>query len=379
MTNSLNYLGDNPRLKFIFLFLIVDLALISCVEAQITPNIGNQLVLQINPGPENPRNSEGDFITLNDGRILYVYSRFFGGSASDHAPAQLMGRFSEDGGKTWTGKDQLIVDREGDMNVMSVSLLRLKNGNIALFYGRKNSMDDCLPILRISTDEAKTWSEPINCIKDRKGYFVVNNDRIIQLKNGRIVIPTSLHKTPGVEWSNKGTLRCYFSDDNGLTWQSGEAVPAPDSIITQEPGLVALKDGNLMMFIRASGGFQYQAFSSDQGETWSYAEPTSIKSPISPASMKRIPKTGDILLVWNNNGAKGPGYFKGKRTPLTLAISKDEGKTWQQEKNIEDDPDGTFCYTAIHFTNDHVLLGYGVGASLSSSYIRRLSVDWIYK
>jgi len=371
--------SESSIAKFLFLLVFIHVATIFDAVAQKHEKNGNQLVLQINPGPENPRNSEGDFITLKDGRIMYVYSRFFGNSASDHAPAQLMARYSEDGGKTWTEKDQIIVDREGDMNVMSVSLLRLQNGNIALFYGRKNSMDDCLPIMRISSDEAKTWSEPTTCIKDRKGYFVVNNDRVIQLESGRILIPTSLHKTPGNAWSNKGALRCYFSDDNGVTWQSGEAVPTPDSIITQEPGLVALKGGKLMLFIRASSGFQYQAFSSDQGETWSYAEPTSIKSPISPASMKRIPKTGDILLVWNNNGAKGPGYFKGKRTPLTIAVSKDDGKTWQQEKNIEEDPNGTFCYTAIHFTKDHVLLGYGVGASLSSSYIRRLSIDWIYK
>ena len=84
-------------------------------------------------------------------------------------------------------------------------------------------------------------------------------------------------------------------------------------------------------------------------------------------------------MVWNNNGAKGPGYFNGKRTPLTIAISRNEGKTWRKIKNIEDDPDGTFCYTAIHFTNDHVLLGYGAGAGLSSSQVRRLSLDWIYK
>ncbi len=376
--NPLNQLIKSPLTKLLILFFLIDLA-VTGAKAQEKYDSNNQLVLQINPGPENPRNSEGDFIGLKDGRILYVYSRFFGGSASDHAPAQLMGRYSSDGGKTWTQKDQIIVDKEGDMNVMSVSLLRLQNGNIALFYARKNSLDDCLPILRISTDEGKTWSDPITCIEDRKGYFVVNNDRVIQLKDGRIMIPTSLHKTPETEWSHKGTLRCYFSDDNGITWKSGEAVPSPDSIITQEPGLLELKSGKLMMFIRASSGFQYQTFSADKGETWSYAEPTSIKSPVSPASMKRIPQTGDLLLVWNDNGAKGPGYFKGKRTPLTIAISKDEGKTWQKQKNIEDDPDGTFCYTAIHFTKNHVLLGYGVGSSLASSYVRRLSLKWIYK
>ena len=373
MTSRLNIF---PFYKTSILIILITLLNSNYIESQ-THN--NQLVLQIDPGPDNPRNSEGDFIELKDGRILYVYSRFFGSSDSDHAPAQLMGRYSRDGGLTWTKEDQLIVDKEGDMNVMSVSLLRLQSNNIALIYAKKNSIDDCLPQMRISENEGKSWSAPISIIQDRKGYFVVNNDRVVQLKTGRILVPVSLHKTPGTAWSNKGTLRCYYSDDNGMNWKSGKAVPSSDSIITQEPGLVELKNGNVMMIIRASSGVQYQTFSTDQGETWSFAEPSGISSPISPASVKRIPQTGDLLLVWNNNGANGPGYFKGKRTPLSIALSRDEGKTWEQKKNIEDDPNGTFCYTAIHFTSNHVLLGYGVGAGLSSSYIRRLGLEWIYK
>lgn len=340
---------------------------------------GNELVHVINPGPENPRNSEGAFIELQDGSILYVYSRFRGSSDSDHAPAQLVGRYSKDNGKTWTRNDQVIVDNEGHMNVMSSSLLRLNNKSIALIYLRKNSLDDCMPKIRISNDEGKTWSEPKDIIQDTIGYFVLNNDRVIQLKNGRLLAPVSLHKTAGTKWSNKGALRCYYSDDQGISWKSGELVPSPDSIITQEPGVVELKDGRVMMLIRASGGEQYRSYSSDNGVSWSYAEPSGIGSPISPASIKRIPKTGDLLLVWNNNAVKGPGYFSGQRSPLTVAVSSDEGQSWRKIKNIETDPKGMFCYTAIHFNNKNVLLGYGVGAGLSSSYIRRLSLDWVYK
>lgn len=339
---------------------------------------GNDLVHVINPGPENPRNSEGAFIELNDGRLLYVYSRFSGANPSDHSPAQLVGRYSADKGKTWTNDDQVIVDREGDMNVMSSSLIRLQNNDIALIYLRKNSLDDCMPKLRISKDEGKTWSDPSEIILDTKGYFVVNNDRVIQLKSGRLLLPASLHKTSDTKWNNKGVLRCYYSDDQGMSWKMGETVPSPDSIITQEPGVIELKDGRVMMFIRASGGEQYRSYSSDNGVSWTYAEPSGIKSPISPASIKRIPKTGDLLLVWNNNGVKGPGYFSGQRSPLTVAVSKDEGLTWNKVKNIETDPKGMFCYTAIQFSGKNVLLGYGVGAGLSSSYIRKLSLNWIY-
>ena len=245
------------------------------------------IVLKIESTPEHPRNSEGDFVTLDDGRILFVYTQFES-VTSDHAPAKLMGRYSSDKGKTWTNDDVLIVDKEGDMNVMSVSLLRLQNGNIALFYARKNSLDDCIPQLRISKDGGETWGEPKSVITDRNGYFVLNNDRVIQLKSGRILVPVSFHKKKDTEWSHKGILRCYFSDDQGLTWKSGDAVPSPDSVVTQEPGVVELSDGRIMMIIRASGGAQYHTFSTDQGQNWSYAERTEIASPISPASLERL-------------------------------------------------------------------------------------------
>ena len=339
---------------------------------------GKYTVLDIKSGENNPRNSEGDFITLKDGRIMFVYSKYTGSSGSDFAPADLAARFSTDGGKTWTSADKILVKNEAKMNIMSVSLLRLGTDKIALFYARKNAIDDCIPMMRISNDEGQTWGDPKACINGQNGYFVVNNSRVRQLKSGRILIPVSMHKTPETKWNNRGTLRCYFSDDNGMSWKSGGSVPNPDSVITQEPGVTELKNGNILMNIRASGGFQYYSYSKDKGVTWSTIVPSTIPSPISPASISRIPSTGDLILVWNNNGAKGEGYFKGKRTPLTIAISKDEGLTWKYFKNIEEDPEGMFCYTAIHFVKDHVLLGYGMGAGLAQSRVVRIRLNEIY-
>lgn len=340
------------------------------------------LSLKLSPGANNPRNSEGDFITLKDGRIIFIYSHYTGNSSDDHAPAYLASRSSRDGGKTWTQEDELVVKQEGDMNVMSVSLLRLRNGKIALFYLKKNSETDCVPLMRISADEAKTWSDPKPCITDRKGYFVLNNNRVIQLKNGRLLMAVALHRSLDGKWQNKATLYSYFSDDNGTSWKSGSAVPNAKDIITQEPGVVELKDGRIMMFIRTNSGFQQLSYSKDKGETWSQIEPSSIHSPVSPASIARIPATGDLLLVWNNNKVE-PGK-DGKRTPLTTAVSKDEGKTWEHIKNIENDPDGWYCYIAIHFVKQEVLLGYCAGSQsakthLSVTNITRLNQKWLYK
>ena len=351
--------------------------LIGCTVKNENKGPGKEITLRLEPKQGNPRNSEGDFIQLKDGRILFVYTHFTGGTG-DHASAYLAGRFSNDGGETWTNEDISILPNEGGMNIMSVSLLRLHNGKIALFYLRKNSETDCIPFMRTSSDEAKTWSESIRCI-DTDGYHVVNNDRFVQLPGGRIIFPTSLHEAP--TWAN-GKIKCYYSDDDGITWNSSEQVANPENIVLQEPGIIELKNGKMMLFCRTESGVQYFSFSEDQGKSWSQIEPGNIKSPLSPASIERIPETGDLLLLWNNNFKQGRDG--GKRTPYSLAISRDEGKSWQKIKTIESDPAGWYCYTAIEFTDNHVLLGHCAGDrrtnnGLSTTHITRLSLDWIYQ
>ncbi len=338
---------------------------------------GKEIALRLEPGEGNPRNSEGDFIPLKDGRILFVYSHFTDGSG-DNAGAYLAGRFSNDKGKTWSKNDVTILPNEGGMNVMSVSLLRLRSGELALFYLRKNSETDCIPYMRTSTDEAKTWSEPVRCIAG-DGYFVVNNDRLVLLKNGRIIFSASQHGAP--DWAN-GKVASYYSDDNGMTWAQSTQVPNIEDVVLQEPGIIELKDGQLMLFCRTDAGVQYFSYSRDMGETWTPIEPGNIKSPLSPASIKRIPATGDLLLLWNNNYEQVRDG--GKRTPFNLAISRDEGKTWEKIKPVESDPRGWYCYTAIQFIDNHVLLGHCAGDTrtnngLSTTQITRLSLDWIYQ
>ncbi len=316
----------------------------------------SQVVLHIGKGGENPRNSEGSFIQLDEGKILFAYSKFEGG-AGDHANAYIAGRYSIDGGNTWTDEDKVIVSNEGGMNVMSVSFLRLQDGAIALFYARKNSLDDCTPFMRLSHDEGRTWSAPVGIINDSEGYYVLNNDRVIQLPGGRLLVPVSLHKVAGEDFRMRGRIYCYFSDDNGKTWQRSVELPNPKEVVVQEPGVVLLKNGTIKMWLRTDRGVQYLSESHDKGMTWEEVYPSNIPSPRSPASIKRIPETGDLMLIWNNND----GSIEERasfRTPLTAAISKDEGKSWVNLITIENDPEGFFCYTAISFKGKEVLLGY---------------------
>ena len=69
-----------------------------------------------------------------------------------------------------------------------------------------------------------------------------------------------------------------------------------------------------------------------------------VQAPEAPATLRRIPATGDLLLIWNNTFTAGIGHG-GPRTPLTAAVSNDEGETWKIVDNLEANPDRTAAPT----------------------------------
>lgn len=325
----------------------------------------------------NPRNSEGSFVTLKDGSILYIYTRFQGKHDGDNALGHLASCVSKDGGETWDDHDEPLVPKTGKENDMSVSLLRLADGRIALFYLVKNSIRDCRMVMRTSADEGASWSEPVDCMPNEDNYFVVNNDRIIQTKSGRLIAPAAIHVIDG-KWSGAADLVCFISDDAGQTWRRGQQTITPTKEngsrwVNQEPGVVELKDGRIMFWARAEGGAQSYAYSSDECETFTPLKPWNFASPLAPASIERIPSTGDLLLVWNDNPGK-------QRSPLTVAVSRDEGETWQHRQNLEGNPKGWYCYAAIHFVGDDVLVSYWdrVNGKIATKF-QKFGLDWLYQ
>ena len=97
--------------------------------------------LDLVPGPDNPRNSEGAFLTLENGEILYAYSRYKGDSQADEATADLCLLRSGDDGRTF-GEESIILtcEGEGGVNAMSLSLMHMKNGDIGLFLSGKDDL-----------------------------------------------------------------------------------------------------------------------------------------------------------------------------------------------------------------------------------------------
>ena len=323
-------------------------------------------VFDLNPSPTNPRNSEGAFATLGDGRIVFSYSHFTGGK-EDHAFGHLASRYSSDGGRTWTTEDTPLRPNEGMQTTMSVGYVRLATAALALFYLIKNSDSDCRLHMRTSSDEGNTWSNRVLC-HTMEGYHVTNNDREHVLSNGRLIAPTSYHGMPMTLRAEAAYM--WYSDDLGATWQASEPVPQPSQGNSglQEPEVVELRGGRLWMLCRTDLGHQWESYSEDGGVRWSPPQPCEhFAAPTSPISIKRIPHTGDLLAIWNDRSGRfplPPRETEGanwRRTPLVSAISTDDGRTWQHHRLLESDFEHGYCYTAIHFTHDAVLLAYCAG------------------
>lgn len=353
-------------------------------------NVQIERVLRLEPTTSNARNSEGAIIELRDGKLFLAYTHFYGKGHKDESPAYIAGRYSEDKGKTWDSEDKIIIENEGKQNVMGVSLLRLNTGEIGLFYSIKDSpLEDCNPYFRKSQNEVKSFGEKVCCIPE-KGYFELNNDRVVQLSSGRIMVPTAYYFWGS---SGRGTSTCVFSDDGGKTWQKSKSelkAPINSKEGFQEPGIIELKNGSLMMWMRNDLGCQYISHSYDQGITWTEPTPSRLISPHSPASIKRIPSSKDLLCIYNDHSGRFPYHpgeripdHPGERVPLVAAISSDEGMTWKNHKLIESDPEKWYCYTSITFVEDVVILGYCAGNAnawgLDTLQITRIKLDWLYE
>lgn len=329
---------------------------------------------------EHPRYSEGSVITLRDGALLYAATEFVGGGA-DHSTATIIGCVSRDDGRTW-GPSRTLQPNVAKQNVMSVTLRRLPPGTddseIGMIYLVKNSQTDLKAYLRVSRDEAESFGGPI-LITDAPGYHVLNNDRMTILRSDRLVCPVSW--SSDVFKDGHFVSYCFFSDDKGRSWQAGRGKVDQPQRGAMEPEVIELNDGRLMMIVRTQLGHIATSYSADGGDHWSEPSKLSVQAPEAPATIRRIPATGDLLLIWNNTFQPGTGHG-GKRTPLTLAISTDEGRTWTNVKNLETSSDHTFAYTSILFHKDRALLGYYVSDDKTgriSSRFRSLPVRQFYE
>lgn len=329
----------------------------------------------------HPRYSEGSIVILKDGSLLYSVTEFNSGPG-DHATAHIIATRSEDGGRTWS-ESFVLQPNTGTMNVMSSTLRYLgdtSRGDRALghFFLEKNSLSDLKGYLRISRDEGVTFGDPI-LFTPSSGYNVVNNDRIQRLNSGRLIAPIAYTRDVGSE--NHFVSTCSFSDDGGLTWTESVSRVDYDDRGAMEPEIIEFKDGRLGLIFRTQSGHIGISYSENQGATWGPPQSWGVRAPESPSTCRRIPSTGDLLLIWNDNYEPGAGH-QGKRIPLTAAVSSDEGKTWKFKRNLEQGPDITAAYCSLTISSSRVYMTYTLRdekTQLRSHRFRSLPVSWFYE
>ncbi len=351
----------------------------------------SKVVWDIRPTEGNPRNSEGDFVLLRDGRILFAYSRY-SDNAHDNAPCDIAGVISEDGGESF-GEPFILAraSEHGVSNIMSVSLLRLGNGDLGLFYLIKNDkVGSSVFVLRRSSDEGKSFSEPVQCLPDKfVGYYVVNNCRVLKTDDGRLIVPAAFHRygmsPSGFMRSDYYGMCCFFeSDDDGHTFKeicSPLTIGVSSETGLQEPGVIELPGGTLYAYFRTNRMYQYESYSADGGRNWSSPSPSRFTSPDSPMKIAKNPFSGKFYAIWNPipkyNGRivdSEQQWVNAGRTPLYLAES-DNGVDFGEPVAIETDPQRGFCYPAIFFTgSDEMLISYCSGGKEDNMCLARTTI-----
>jgi hypothetical protein len=125
--------------------------------------------------------------------------------------------------------------------------------------------------------------------------------------------------------------------------------------------IVQLTGGNLRMILRSEIGL-LTSVSSDNGATWTQAEPlgVSITDEVSRFQYRRLP-SGNLLFVYNayNNGGTA-GW--GGRYNMTVAISTDEGATWNS-KLLLDARGGVSYPDADYDDSGNIYVAYDRGRS----------------
>lgn len=233
-----------------------------------------------------------------------------------------------------------------------------------------------------STDDGKTWSEPVNltrmCKRESWWLWAPGPGHGITLTDGTLVFPTQGRDNNGKPFSN-----ITYSKDGGNTWKT---TAAADTGSTTESMAVQLTDGSVMLNMRANNNSIEKgpnngraiATTTNLGETWT-THPTSRQALQEPVCMASIHKhsyiknglSKSILLFANPNTKTG-------RHHITIKVSFDDGLTWPERNWIlldEWNSRGYSCITSV----DNNTVGILYESSMSDLVFQRFTVAEVIK
>lgn len=196
-----------------------------------------------------------------------------------------------------------------------------------------------------SYDGGETWTEAKELVEgDTSGGRGPVKNKCLVTKSGTIIAPAS---------TEQGDWKAFFdiSEDGGKTWTKTDYISSDAEMI--QPALWEDLDGNIHAFFRTKSGKLYRSDSFDGGYTWNEAYKTDLPN-----------NNSGVDVVMTDNGwlwlAYNPISVNGLRYKLRLAVSKDNGETW--EKVTEIDSSGIiwyeYSYPAMIADGDNVYITY---------------------
>ncbi len=273
-------------------------------------------------------------------------------SRADDGDIDLVLKRSFDNGRTWQ-KMQVIRD-DGENTIGNPSpVLDRDSGTVWLLFCRNNEK----VFATKSTDDGATWAAPTEVTADVKlpswKWYATGPVHGIQLSTGRLLIPCD-HTEPGSPEERRRS-HVIYSDDHGQTWKLGGVLGEK----TNECVAVETVDGGVYLNMRSYHGKNRRAYawSRDGGATWSdvMLDETLIE-PVCQASAVRFTderRHDKNRVLFSNPAGKlavppaeeaNPPALKPKpqripaRERLTVRISYDECKTWNEGKVLCDGP-----------------------------------------
>ncbi|WBL23401.1 exo-alpha-sialidase [Zunongwangia sp. HRR-M8] len=222
-------------------------------------------------------------------------------------------------------------------------LYQIPDGDLLLFYKVGPHPSTWWGMLKRSSDGGKTWSE---AEKLPEGYLGPIKNKPVLVDDNKLILPSSVE---GNGWN----LKMESTPDFGKTWNTTDTIPnGKKDIQAIQPSILVHENGKLQAIGRTKNRALFTTWSEDNGKTWSEVDLLSIPNNNSGTDAVTM-KNGKHALIYNHVLPDGDNY-KGKRSPLNLAISKD-GINWDAALVLEDSKISQYSYPAIIQGSDGML------------------------
>lgn len=319
----------------VFLLFLGNLA--SCAESY---NIDTYRVF----GPEHPGQYKhpASITQLANGDL---YISYYGGSAEYGDDTAVYGSRLKVGETKWT--EPKVIANTPDRGEGNSVVWQAPDGRVWLFYVNRygESWSNARVKCKISDDGAETWSDSF-MLNFEEGTMV--RGQPIVLSNGDYLLP--MYYETGDDREKTASTTCsYFMRYNPKTkvWTETNRIKSPMGNLQAQ--VVQITDDYLIAYLRRGGdflptdhGYTLRSESTDGGYTWTDAVETKFLNPNSAVDFIKL-QNGHLLLVYNDN--------MNDRTPLTVAVSTDNDKTYPYRRNIAGG-DNSFAYPYAIQTRD---------------------------